>query len=222
MAMITGTGLTARGLTWGHHRADAWMPQTPVTVRRVVGQRVSVRIPDPKTPRVTEMFISGERLAEGALLTFQTMLHECAHALGYATEVEHVGNGGRHTKAFVGLAQTMGLEYTHEKADPTLGFSAVTIRDDTREKYADAITALGVEITAYLDTLKRFGILLAGLGTRGTDGTTQVIRAPRVDKRDHNYVKLTCSCGFTVRASRKLAALDVIVCEDCGEHFTER
>ncbi len=218
MVMVTGTGLDARGLKWGHHRADAWVVASPVETRRVAGNNVQVRIAH-QGPRWTEMFISGERLAEGAVLTMQTVLHECAHALGYAKNVQHMGNGGRHLKAFVGLAQEMGLEYTHETADPSIGYSAVTIRQDTREKYAEVIAALAAEITVYLDTLKRFGIVLAGSPTKGTDGTTQVIRAPRVDKRDHNYVKLTCACGDTIRASRKVAAKANIVCEECGEHF---
>lgn len=221
MAIVTGTGLSARGLTWGHHRADAWMPLQPTQVRRVAGGRVTIRIAH-QGPRITEMFISGERLAEGAVLTVQTMLHECAHALGTARHIDHVAAGGRHTKPFVALANEMGLEYTHPKADPQLGFSAVTLRTETTEKYADVIAALGAEITVYLDTLKRFGISLAGSATKGVDGTTQVVRAPRVDKRDHNNIKLQCGCGTKIRASRKVAEQMNISCDECGEHFTER
>lgn len=220
MAIVTGTGLTARGLKWGHHMADAWKPAAEVETRRVAGSRVQVRI-ERKEGRWTEMFISGERLAEGATLTFQTLLHESTHALGYATDTPHMGANGRHLKAFVELAEIMGLEYTHETADPQLGYSAVTLRQDTKEKYADVIAAIGAEIKLYLDTLKRFGIQLGGSPMRGTDGTTQVIRAPRVDKRDHNNTKMTCGCGHIIRASRKVIEAASIRCEDCGELFAE-
>lgn len=220
MAIVTGTGLDARGLRWGHHRADAWMPQMPIQTGNVGGSRVRFRIV-PKV-RQTEIFISGERLAEGAKLTLQTLLHECAHALGYARQIDHVAPGGRHKREFLALANEMGLEYAHGKADKTLGFSAVTLTEETTEKYADTIAALGAEIVAYLDTLKRFGIVLAGSPTKGTDGTTQIVRAPRKDKRDHNNIKLTCDCGHIVRASRKVAEMASIRCDDCGELFTER
>lgn len=221
MVFVIGQGLTARGLKWGHHIHDAWMPAQPIEIRRVAGARVAMRTAH-KGPRYTELFISGERLAEGAVLTLQTLLHECAHALGYANSVAHMGSNGRHLKAFVGLAEILGLEYAHEVADPQLGYSAVTLRPETIEKYRDVIDALAGEITVYLDTLKRFGIGLAGGATRGTDGTTQIIRAPRVDKRDHNNVKLECACGTKIRLSRKNAETARILCEDCGEHFTDR
>lgn len=220
MAFVVGTGLSARGLTWGHHRPDAWVPQQPVQIRRVAGSRVAVRIAH-NGPRVTELFISGERLAEGAKLTFQTLLHECAHALGHARGVEHCSRTGWHSKdGFLPLAAEMGLEYTHPKAMPGIGFSAVTLREDTIEKYAEAIATLAGEINVYLDTLRRLGIVLQGVG--GTEGKTQIIRAPRVDKRDHNNIKATCGCGHIVRMSRKVFNAARIRCEDCGELFDER
>lgn len=219
MAFVVGTGLSARGLVWGHHRPDAWVPQQPVQTMQVAGSRVQVRIAH-TGPRVTELFISGERLAEGAKLTFQTLLHECAHALGHARNLDHCSRTGWHSKeGFLPLAAEMGLEYIHGKAMPGIGFSAVTLREDTTEKYGEAIAALAAEINVYLDTLKRLGIVLQGNG--GTEGKTQIVRAPRVDKRDHNNIKATCGCGHIVRMSRKVFEATTIRCDTCGDEFAE-
>src|SRR5687767_7392244 len=71
---ITGSGFDGRGLRWGHFRGDLWAARPVIESRRVAGGWVQARIEGGQ--RAHEVFIGGERLAEGAMLTFQTLLHE--------------------------------------------------------------------------------------------------------------------------------------------------
>ena len=62
VVMITGSGLDGMGAKWAHFWRERWTDKTDKSTR-------------------PELFIAGERLACGAKLTVQSMLHEAAHAI---------------------------------------------------------------------------------------------------------------------------------------------
>lgn len=86
--------------------------------------------------RRAEVWISGERLAEGAEAVFQTLLHEAVHALAAARGLKDTSNRGRyHNKTFVKLAGEMGLEGPAASGGPHLGYSDCQITADTLQVY---------------------------------------------------------------------------------------
>lgn len=86
--------------------------------------------------RVAEVWISGERLAEGGAEVMQTLLHEAAHALAHARGIKDTSNKNRyHNGKFVTLAVELGLEGPDSSGGPALGYSNCTITKDTTEKY---------------------------------------------------------------------------------------
>lgn len=210
---VTGTGMDGRGLRWGHFLSNGWVAAPQRELRRVAGGRVTVRIAT--GARVHEVFVSGERLAEGATLTFQTLLHESVHALADTRGVKDCNNG-RHLREFKDLAESMGLEYTHGAAHKSLGYSQVTLTSEARQAYAGVIERLATAIVTYLDTFKRLGMTIAANG--GTEGRTSVVkRAPQ--GKDRNYLACECGCGHKLRMSRSMVERQIVRCDDCGELF---
>src|SRR5687767_12591302 len=81
--VVTGSGKVRGGLIRGHWARDRW-----------VGTH--------EGPRMPEMFVSGERMADGGRGVATTIIHEAAHALLQARGDESGGTsrqGRYHTKA---------------------------------------------------------------------------------------------------------------------------
>lgn len=94
--------------------------------------------------RQAEVWVSGERLAEGGEAVMQTMLHEAAHALAVKRGIRDTSNKNRyHNKAFVKLAEELGLEGPASSAGPALGYSDCAITKKTAEVYGYEIGELG-------------------------------------------------------------------------------
>lgn len=93
--------------------------------------------------RQAEVWISGERLSEGATAVMQTLIHEAAHALAAARGVKDTSNRGRyHNRDFVKLAEELGLEGPSASGGPHLGYSDCTITKKTTEVYSYEIGQL--------------------------------------------------------------------------------
>jgi hypothetical protein len=210
--IVTGTGSEVGGLKWGHFRADGW------EVVQAEGAAL----------RMNEMFMAGETLAKGALQVLQTMLHEGAHTLARVREIQDTSRQHRwHNAKFRTLAEEMGLEYTHGKADAKLGFSAVTLTEETKAEYADLIEELDKEISLVVSLpgwLGGLGGLLGGLGGDPLGGDGIKGRPAEPTTGNGNNVKLTCECEEPniIRASKKVAAKMVVNCGDCDALFMER
>jgi len=209
MVIVTGSGHDTGGLKWGHFRAGGW------TTRDGEGATT--------TAKMDEMFMAGETLAKGARQVLQTMLHEGAHTLARIRGVQDTSRQGRwHNMKFVGLAQEMGLEYRSSQADKSIGYSAVVLKDETTEEYADLLDELDKEISlvislpVWLGGLTPVGEPQGGEGVKGRRPT----EAPSVS----NNLKLTCECETPniIRASRKVAEKMVVNCGDCDALFLER
>ncbi len=233
--LITGSG--AAGGEWGHTWADRWVEGSlPTDTELEQGGAVAVAT----STRKTEIFIAGERLACGAKLTFQTMLHEAAHVLAHVRGEKDTSNKGRyHNKVFVKICGELGLVWPEgEKAHATIGFSAVVITDETAAKYADVIDGLQGAIKLYL-ALPWFmgGQRPTGTGTEGGDdeGGTVVVIPPRIPRGrpktkpgtgSNNLPMAICGCrddkdqpSRKIRLSKKALALGGITCKVCGEDF---
>lgn len=93
--------------------------------------------------RLAEVWISGERLADGATAVVNTLIHEAAHALAKAREIEDTSNRGRyHNAKFAALAKEMGLTPPSASAGPTMGYSDCVITDETAALYQAEIEAI--------------------------------------------------------------------------------
>lgn len=141
VVMVTGTGVTK----WGHVGVERWDLGED-------GIGAEGRVRSAERGSMTEMMIAGERLACGATLTAQTMLHEGAHVLAHLRGKKDTSRQNRyHNKAFVRLAEELGLEWpTGAEPDTSIGFSDVRIRPETVERYRPEIEALGEAIQLYV------------------------------------------------------------------------
>jgi hypothetical protein len=93
--------------------------------------------------KAAEVWVSGERLAEGGEAVMQTLIHEAAHALAVKREIKDTSNKNRyHNKAFVKLAEELGLEGPANSAGPALGYSDCHITAKTTEVYSYEIKEL--------------------------------------------------------------------------------
>lgn len=93
--------------------------------------------------RLAEVWISGERLAEGGKEVMQTLLHEAAHALAGVRKIRDTSNKNRyHNKAFVKIAEELGLMGPESSGGPSLGYSNCIITELTANKYICQIEAL--------------------------------------------------------------------------------
>ena len=207
VVIVTGAGLTFGGGKWGHFRANGW-------TAKVAEEGAAT------SAKMDEMFMAGETLAKGARQVLQTMLHEGAHTLAKVREVQDTSRQGRwHNAKFKSLAFEMGLEYNHDSADKSIGFSQVTLREATVEEYADLLADLDREIHLMV-SLPGF---LAGLG--GEQGGENMGKAPKGPAQPNtNNVKATCLCEEPniVRMSRKVLDRQVVHCEDCNSLFEDR
>lgn len=214
VVFITGTGLMGRGAKWGHYWRDRWVDVASAKS----GEDGAIVTAAGRHP---EVFIAGERLACGAEDTFETILHEGAHALAVVRQIKDTSRDGRyHNARFLALATELGLEYAGEGPDTIIGYSNTRLAPETIERYAEVIAQLQAAITTYLDTF--VGLDLSGSG--GGDGKLPTPpKGGKDGKRSTNYVKAVCSCETprTIRISARTLAEGPVACGLCGEAFTE-
>lgn len=209
VVIVTGAGLGIMGGKWGHFRPNGW-------AAKVTDEGAATDLTR------HEMFMAGETLAKGARQVLQTMLHEGAHTLAQTRNVQDTSRQGRwHNKVFRKTAEEMGLEYTHGAANPSIGFSQVTLKEETVTEYADLLDSLDREISLIV----RLPGYLVAKGQDGDEGGENMGRAPKVPTQPNtNNVKATCLCEEPriIRLSRKVLEGARIMCEDCDASFQDR
>jgi len=207
---ITGSGLAGGGGKWAHFWRDRWEDK-----------RDDASEPDKRA----EMFMAGERLACGAELTLQSMLHEAAHALAAVRGLQDTSRQHRyHNKTFVKMAKELGLEYPHETPDSTTGFSAVVLREETKAKYAETIKRLDASIKTYLNDPLLAALGLVGGDGTGSDGAHRIPKGLKPTKpKARNNTKYVCECAKprVLRMAPKTFEVAPITCGACGEEFRE-
>lgn len=140
-----------------------------------------------------EIMLSGESLARGAVATFGTLLHECAHAYAATQGIKDTSRQGRfHNKKFKELGEKLGL---HLENDPRIGWSVTSVPKETQIEYKAEIAALAKALKAYRKP-----------------------EAPKPTKK--TTVRVECDCrkvsvpiGFWEKGS--------FSCDLCGEPFEE-
>jgi|SRR6187455_1661835 len=206
VVIVTGAGIGNGNNKWGHFRPEGW----------------NVKSDADKSTHIHEMFMAGETLAKGPHQVLQTMLHESAHALAEHRGEQDTSRQGRwHNKVFLKTAQEMGLEHKTGKADTQNGFSGVTLTAATLAEYKDLLDELEAEI----HLMVRLPGWLGGQDDEEDQGGESIGRKPKTPAAPSTTnLKLTCTCEEPniVRASRKVADLKVIRCDDCGDLFEDR
>jgi hypothetical protein len=175
--LVVGAGFSARRRKLGHFAAERW--------RRA---REDGAMP--------EVLIGGEGLERGAEPVFATLLHEAAHALADARDVQDTSRQGRyHNLRFKALAEELGLAVAQA---PKIGWSATTLPVGTATLYREAITELEQALTVY-----RRAEPAADGGRRS----------------NNNPAPATCGCPRRIRVASSVLEAGPIVCTICGESF---
>jgi hypothetical protein len=198
VVIITGSGQDSHGVRWGHFARDRWIDAL-------------------NNGRRPELFVGGERLACGAELTLQTLLHECVHALACVRGVQDTSRQGRyHNGQFRTLAQEVGLTYPHASPDAALGYSAVELTDDARKRYGAALDDLERAVRLHLDNPLAGTATTGGRGGHGARGGS----APR-GTGGASLMRAVCACEppRIIRVSRTVLDGAAICCEACTKAF---
>lgn len=162
-----------RGLKLGHFAADRWHVERD---------------------RRPEVLIGGEGLQRGAREVLGTLLHEAAHGLAHAREVQDTSRQGRyHNRRYKTLAEELGL--TVEQA-PKLGWSATSVPEATLRRYADLAAQLADVLTLWRRSEQA---------------------AARTPSR--NLLVCVCDCGRLIRVSASTLEQAPILCGSCGQPF---
>lgn len=149
-----------------------------------------------------EIFLSGESLGRGAEATATTIIHEAAHALGYARDIRNTSNQGRyHNGAFQKLGEELGLTVEKDPADTTRGYNVAEMTEETKAKYAYELKLLKAALT-----------------------THRVVReeAPAKPKKS-TVVKIDCECDHKLSINRSWweANGGTLHCTDCFTEYVE-
>jgi len=175
VVLVTGSGRTGRRLRWGHFCLHRWATDDR---------------------RISEVLLSGERLAGGPEGVLSTLLHEAAHGRAQVRGVTDTSGGGRyHNGRFRDLANAVGLEVTRQGND---GWAHTELAPPT--------------VSAYAGTLSRLHSSLR------IDGPPP--GAPAGSGRKANPLH-ECGCPRKLRMSPKTAGEGPVLCGVCGEEFAE-
>jgi hypothetical protein len=142
-----------------------------------------------------EVLIGGEGLQRGPSEVLGTLLHEAAHGLAQAREIQETSRGGRyHNRRYATLARELGLDVATVKP---IGWSATTVPERTAAAYAGQLEELQAALVLWRRHEHRLGA-----GTRS-----------------RNLLACCCPCGRKLRASRTTLAEAPILCGACQEPF---
>jgi len=209
VVIITGSGLSGGNSKWAHFWRERWTGK------------------DDKTAR-PEMFVAGERLACGAELTLQSMLHEAAHAVAYVRGEQDTSRGNRyHNSTFRKIAEELGLAYNQDTPAKDIGFSAVELTEEAKVVYKKVIDDLDKAIRTYLDD--PLISILTGITTGGGAGYAGGNRIKRgtlttgTKTPSRNNVKYVCGCEKprVMRMAPSTFEAAPVICGACEKDFVE-
>jgi hypothetical protein len=146
------------------------------------------------------------------------MLHEAVHALAHARRVKDTSRGGKYhnKREFVALARELGLACPDgQRPHPVIGFSEVTLTEQTLTDYADTLAYLGAAIRLYRDTFRRHALVGGQGGDKEQEGQD------RDGGKTGQRFKVACGCqpprSFWIRAKQYTPG--PITCGVCGQDF---
>jgi hypothetical protein len=142
-----------------------------------------------------EVLVGGEGLQRGPLEVLGTLLHEAAHGLAQARDVQDTSRQGRyHNRRYATLARELGLDVASVQP---IGWSATTVPDTTAAAYAGQLQELQAALVLWRRQEHRIG---AG-------------------PRSRNLLAATCGCGRRIRVAKATLAEAPILCSLCSQPF---
>lgn len=174
-ALIVGQGSRQHrhGLVLGHFAAERWLTSSSQPLH--------------------EVLIGGEGLASGELELLVTLLHEAAHGLALARDIQETSRQGRyHNHHFKTLANELGLTVTRH---PELGWSTSTLPPATAARYQPLLAQLAHAVTLY----------------RRPEPTARGAAGARSAR---------CACPRRIRVAPGILAAGAIICTICDRPFT--
>ncbi|WP_179817426.1 hypothetical protein [Allostreptomyces psammosilenae] len=169
-------------------------------------QRNHPELPDLAAP---ESLIGEASTACGTELTFTRLLHEAVHGLAAVRGIRDTSRAGRyHNRRFLAVADELGLDHDADP-HPSSGFSLVTMRRETRLRYADTIARLEQAVRDHfaVNSGDEVGRAFRGPADRHTSSGGGI------------RVKAVCGCGRNVRVVPSVLAQAPIFCGGCGKPF---
>lgn len=161
-----------------------------------------------------EVLVGGEGLQRGAADVLGTLLHEAAHGIAAATNVQDTSRGGRyHNARFKAIAESLGLTIERH---PIIGWSLTSVPESTADAYD--LDGLDAALVLYRRAESALGGVLGGKPGGGTDGAAVAGSEP---KRRGN-VKATCECDRAIRVAPTVLAAGPITCGVCNTPFIEK
>jgi curved DNA-binding protein CbpA len=180
VVIIVASGGNGRQRAYGHHAPQRW---------HAAG-----------TDR-TEIMISGEGLARDAVSVLGTLLHEAAHALAAAREIQDTSRQGRyHNQKYKSCAEELGITVEH---DQRIGWSITSVPEATARCYAVQIAALAEAMTLWRHAEQQTA--------RGGNGG-----------RSTNLLAACCPCGRLIRIAASTLAVAPVICTACDGKFEAR
>jgi hypothetical protein len=142
-----------------------------------------------------EVLVGGEGLHRGPTEVLGTLLHEAAHGLAQARNVQDTSRQGRyHNRRYATLARELGLDVTQVKP---VGWSATTVPDHTAAAYAGKLEELAAALVLWRRQEHRLG----------------------TGARSRNLLAAACGCGRRIRAAKATLAEAPILCAACAQPF---
>jgi hypothetical protein len=124
--VVVASGAGGKGLNLGHFAAHRW--QVSGADRH-------------------EVLVGGEGLHRGPVDVLGTLLHEAAHGLACARDVQDTSRQGRyHNRRYAALARELGLEVA---AQPPIGWSQTTVPEPTASRYATQLAELAAALVLW-------------------------------------------------------------------------
>jgi hypothetical protein len=142
-----------------------------------------------------EVLVGGEGLQRGPVDVLGTLLHEAAHGLAQAKDVQDTSRQGRyHNRRYATLAGELGLEVASVQP---IGWSATTVPEHTANAYAGQLEDLAAALVLWRRQEHRIG-----------PGT-----------RSRNLLAAICGCGRRIRVAKATLAEAPILCAACQQPF---
>lgn len=205
-AFIVGKGSRPGMLVRGSYEAERWLPR-------------GAAVRDVGAVPYHEVFLAGERLADGPQGVLSTVLHEAAHALARARGLKETSNVGRyHNLKFKALAEELGLEVLAR--DKVLGWSNTHLPRETAERMAEELAVLDEAIQGFrLRDSDKF-VRAHALAESGAPGQPTVrAETPRRPQRTRERYVCACSPPRVLYMAPGVWRRGGMRCEACGELF---
>lgn len=202
LGRATSAKFSSRVAEYGDSKANAWILYDRGADQGVIQQEMSLY----------EVFVGGEALSQNVEQVFALMLREAAIMLGGMSDVSLLSRQNRyHNRDFVDYASKVGL--AARLSDSGDGYSDISLTDEAKLRYQDALTLLEVELVAYR--------------------VPEEIATPRVPNPNanpdtgHNFNRAqwgVCDCEVSrvVIAPNKLLVDGKVKCSDCDRPFRLR